>query len=278
MWHCSDLGEVHSIYGQESRKQFLSCCSDSPPLSIHFTSQLGHLADKIIDCSIVSIFYLFCMVNQHSSAILHFSWPNYEYSKTAEWKKSVFLCSCPTPPTYLLYNFCKLQPQSIEVCHSAVSLHSQSNPYGIHSLQASREAHLTTSILGEMRHRAMASETEKLDGWLRCPYILLKEFLLDSVEFIEWTVSALVKTSNCTWCQDIGSREWRHKMDEANLLNGTAKLPKTVHCWNWCFIFVSVLTKYNKISVTEQLYFGIERPDITPIVCNVVQGHSGKEV
>lgn len=35
------------------------------------------------------------------------------------------------------------------------------------------EAHLETSILGEMRHRAMAWETENLDSRLRCPYILL---------------------------------------------------------------------------------------------------------
>lgn len=48
-----------------------------------------------------------------------------------------------------------------------------------------------------MRHRAIASEAQKLDGWLRCPYILFKVLLLSAVELIEWTAFSPVETSNC---------------------------------------------------------------------------------
>lgn len=73
------------------------------------------------------------MVNPHPSAVLPFLLPNYENSKSAdgggEWSVSHGAAH--------FYNFYKVQPQTVEVCHSAVSQDAQSNLYGIHSLQAS---------------------------------------------------------------------------------------------------------------------------------------------
>lgn len=73
------------------------------------------------------------MVNPPPSAVLPFLLPNYENSKSADGEKKK---SSVSHGAAHFYNFYKVQPQTVEVCHSAVSQDSQSNLYGIHSLQA----------------------------------------------------------------------------------------------------------------------------------------------
>lgn len=74
-------------------------------------------------------------MNPHPSAALPFLVPNYENSKSADGEKKKKWSVSHGAAHF--YNFYKVQPKTVEVCHSTVSQDSQSNLYGIHSLQAS---------------------------------------------------------------------------------------------------------------------------------------------
>lgn len=97
-----------------------------------------------------------------------------------------------------LYNVWNDHGPAVELCPSAVPQHQESNLYSIHSPPGTWEADFKTSILGEMRHRAMTSETEKLDR-LGCHYILFKVLILSRVRWVSCFLS-LDKTLNGTEC------------------------------------------------------------------------------
>lgn len=164
---------------------------------------------------ILFLSFVFSVVKQLTSAILSFFYESMKIPTVLREKEGVLSCPIPSPRTTFPKYTLKLSRCATQLCPNIFRvIYTGSTSF--------RHEESSCNYINTEGNETQNDGFRDWEGWLRCPYILLKEFLLDSVEFTEWTVSTLVKTSNRTQCGDKGSGGGRN----GRKMNQTCKMER----------------------------------------------------